>query len=76
MRARSQFLGQVLGVQPDLDAAQVVDAGPGLDPARGADACWTLVNSLVYDRLVLDRGWSLEDYEDWLVAVVTATLLD
>jgi hypothetical protein len=35
VRARGQFLGQVLGVEPDLDAAQVVDAGPGLDPARG-----------------------------------------
>lgn len=48
---------------------------PGLAPSRGADVCWALVNSVLYDRLVLDRGWTRDDYEDWLFAVVSATLL-
>jgi AcrR family transcriptional regulator len=56
--------------------ASVGGLRPGLDPTRGADACWSLVNSVLYDLLVLDRGWSPADYEDWLVTVVSATLLE
>jgi AcrR family transcriptional regulator len=48
---------------------------PGLRPEHAADICWTLLNPGGYDRLVLDRGWSQPAYEDWLVTVVSASLL-
>ena len=48
---------------------------PGLDPEQAADICWTLVNSPVYERLVHDRDWSRAAYEEWLVTVVSASLL-
>jgi AcrR family transcriptional regulator/predicted GNAT family acetyltransferase len=49
---------------------------PGLEPEHAADICWTLLNPGGYHRLVLDRGWSRSAYEDWLVTVVSASLLN
>jgi AcrR family transcriptional regulator/predicted GNAT family acetyltransferase len=42
---------------------------------RAADACWSLVNSMLLHLLVTTRGWSLPEYRDWLVQLVTTTLL-
>ncbi|HZJ07748.1 MAG TPA: hypothetical protein VFD59_20135 [Nocardioidaceae bacterium] len=41
---------------------------------RGADTCWALVNSLLPHLLVTTRGWSLEEYGEWLVRVVSTML--
>lgn len=38
----------------------------GLDPARASDIIWTLIAPEVYELLVGDRGWSLDEYEQWL----------
>lgn len=40
--------------------------GPGLDVDRGADILWTLNHPSVYQLLVGDRGWTPEQYEEWL----------
>jgi predicted GNAT family acetyltransferase len=42
---------------------------------RAADACWALINSLLLHLLVPLRGWSLQEYGEWLVRVVSTTLL-
>ena len=43
---------------------------------RGADACWALVNSLLLHLLVVTRGWSLQEYGEWLVQVASTMLLE
>lgn len=43
---------------------------------RGAEACWALVNSLLLHLLVSKRGWSLQEYGQWLVRVSSTTLLE
>jgi AcrR family transcriptional regulator len=56
----------------------LADAGglrAGVAVEEGAEACWALVNSLLQQLLVAGRGWSREAYGDWLVELVSATLL-
>jgi hypothetical protein len=56
-----------------VGARRVVDAvaergglRPGLDRERGADIVWTLNSPDVYQLLRGVRGWSHDEYEDWL----------
>ena len=43
---------------------------------RAAEACWALMNSLLQQLLMSDRGWSRAQYRDWFVRVVITTLLE
>ncbi len=43
--------------------------------ARAADIIWTLASERTYLALVRDRGWSTQDYEDWLTDQLIAALL-
>jgi AcrR family transcriptional regulator len=47
----------------------------GLDPARARDALWVLNSPEVHRLLVADRGWSNDDYQDWLAGTMARTLL-
>jgi AcrR family transcriptional regulator len=47
-----------------------------LDVERAADSCWALLNSLLLPLLMEGRRWSRHDYGDWLVRIVSATLLE
>jgi len=47
----------------------------GLPVWEAGDVVWTLCSLAVYDLLVLERGWTEERYEAWLVAVLTEQLL-
>jgi len=48
---------------------------PGLDVARAADLLWTLNHPDVYWLLVGQRGWTPEEYEEWLADAFCAQLL-
>jgi AcrR family transcriptional regulator len=48
---------------------------PGVTPERAADVCWAQNDGSAYRRLVLDRGWPAAAFEQWLVRVVTTSLL-
>ena len=48
---------------------------PGLDVARGADILWTLNHPDLYSLLVGDRGWTPEQYEEWLGDAFCSQLL-
>ena len=43
--------------------------------AHAADIIWTLASERTYLALVRDRGWSTQDYEDWLTDQLIAALL-
>ena len=49
--------------------------GPGLDVDRGADILWTLNHPDLYRLLVGDRGWTPEQYEEWLGEAFCSQLL-
>jgi AcrR family transcriptional regulator len=41
---------------------------PGLDVERAADIAWVLADGSAYHRLVLQQGWTHEEYAAWLGA--------
>jgi AcrR family transcriptional regulator len=47
-----------------------------LDPDRARDIVWTLNSPEVYELLVNDRGWSPDEYEQWLARTLADTLAE
>lgn len=48
---------------------------PGLSADRAADILWTLCAQANYDSLVTSRGWSHDEYRDWLADTLAQALL-
>lgn len=48
---------------------------PGLSERDAADIIHALASPEVYGLLVLDRGWNVERYENWLSSILTDQLL-
>jgi hypothetical protein len=46
-----------------------------LTAERAADVLWTLCAQANYDSLVTARGWTHEQYRDWLADMLAAALL-
>ena len=46
----------------------------GINPDEVRDLLWNYLAIDHYERLVLDRGWSLQRYTAWLTAAVTTAL--
>jgi AcrR family transcriptional regulator len=47
----------------------------GLDPERAADIFWAMSSPHLFRMLVSDRGWTPEDYRDWLEGQLRGELL-
>lgn len=45
-----------------------------VDPDRARDLVWTLISPEVYELLVVDRGWSHDEYERWLAHTLVDAL--
>jgi len=59
-------------------AAHLAAAGalaPGLRMERARDLIWLHTAPDTYRQLVLERGWSLDEYERWFAASLAAALL-
>jgi len=57
---------------------QLVDEGafaPGIDRDRAADIVWALCESRIFSGLVRERGWTPDEYRDWLAAQLSGALL-
>ena len=48
---------------------------PGLGVARAADILWTLNHPDLYWLLVNERGWTPEQFEEWLGDALCSQLL-
>jgi hypothetical protein len=48
---------------------------PGVSVEEARDTLWTLNSLVVHDLLVLQRGWSVERYQDWLTLAMAGLLL-
>jgi AcrR family transcriptional regulator len=46
-----------------------------LDAATAGDIIWTMTGREIYRMLVLDRGWTSEQYETWLGQMLSSALL-
>jgi AcrR family transcriptional regulator len=47
----------------------------GLDVDRAADILWTLIHPSIWQCLVVERGWTPEQHEEWLAETSCAQLL-
>ena len=47
----------------------------GLTVPEAVDMCWILMNPLLQQRLLVERGWAPAALEEWLLRLVTASLL-
>jgi AcrR family transcriptional regulator len=56
----------------------LLDKGPlraGLDADTAGDVVWVLIDASLYHRLVIERGWTKEQFRDWLAETFEAQLL-
>lgn len=56
----------------------VASIGPlreGLDLERATDLLWGLLDPGLFDRVVLNGGWSAQEFADWLAATLEHSLL-
>jgi hypothetical protein len=79
----AQHVGGAVAQQRLVGAGRIVDAvagraglRTGLDRERGTDIVWTLNSPDVYQLLRVTRGWSPDDYENWLGRSLTDALLE
>ena len=49
---------------------------PGITATLARDILWTLTSYDIHRRLVVERNWSSDRYEEWLGDTLVATLLD
>ncbi|WP_143220861.1 TetR/AcrR family transcriptional regulator [Actinomadura sp. CNU-125] len=61
-----------LGIEMIVD--RIRDTGRPVDP-RASDIAVALMSHGVHDSLVVDAGWSHDDYEDWLKRTLITALL-
>ena len=47
---------------------------PGTDRRRAVDTFFALVNSATYELLVTERGWTLSQWQAWLVEIIEQEL--
>jgi hypothetical protein len=48
----------------------------GLDPEKAVDLLWTLTSLRTWEDLVLERGWSVAEYEQRVNELLLAALCD
>lgn len=48
----------------------------GLKPGEAAETVWAISSAEVYSLLTIDRGWSGEQYSQWLAKTLANLLLD
>jgi AcrR family transcriptional regulator len=72
-RIQRDFLENQRGLVESLDARGALRAG--LTVERGTDILWTLNHPDVW-LLLLDRGWTPEEFETWFADAVRQQLLD
>jgi len=72
-RIEKEFYDNQRAIAEQLHQTGALKAG--LDADRGADILWTLNHPSVYAMLVGDRGWTPQQYEEWLGDAFCAQLL-
>jgi len=66
MRGMGYFIDCVMANGPLRD---------NLDKTTAVETTWALTSAEVYNLLIIDRGWSADEYEFWLAETLTRLLL-
>jgi AcrR family transcriptional regulator len=68
---RQRYTGQsrIVAALVERDALE-----PGLDPAKTADMVYALMAPDVHRILTIERGWTSEEYETWIVRCLRSLL--
>jgi AcrR family transcriptional regulator len=72
-RIESEFHANQRVVVASIDEKGAL--GPGLDVDRATDILWTLNHPDVWQLLVVQRGWTPDEYERWFADTAVAQLL-
>jgi AcrR family transcriptional regulator len=67
--------GRRTGMAEFVACVQPAAIRPGLTAERATDAVWALTDPRLYLGLVVERGWSKDDYTRWLGAQLASALL-
>jgi AcrR family transcriptional regulator len=67
---RLEGQGRFVGRLADRDSLRA-----GLPFEKARDVVWTLCSLAVYDLLVIARGWTSEQYQEWLTSALIQDLL-
>jgi AcrR family transcriptional regulator len=67
---RLNGLGRFTGLLAEGNALR-----PGLSVEQARDIIWTLCSAPVHDMLVIERGWTSDEYRDWLADALKRELL-
>jgi hypothetical protein len=70
---QTERLGGARGFVRILAAKGPLQAG--LDVERAGDVMWTLIDTSLYQRLVVERGWIPADFRVWLARRICSELL-
>lgn len=70
---RAQRLTAMRELAGQLDRRGALPAGMAIDEA--ADILWLFNDGRVYHRLVIERGWPAERFEQWLAAALVGQLI-
>ena len=72
-RIQSDFRGIQLPIVESLDEKGALR--PGLDVERATDILWTLNHPNLWQLLVVERGWTPEEHEQWFADTACDQLL-
>jgi AcrR family transcriptional regulator len=72
-KIQREFYGNQLAVAKELSKRKALRKG--LDVTRAADVLWALNHPDLYWLLVGERGWTPEQYEEWLADAFCSQLL-
>jgi hypothetical protein len=61
--------------EPIKNLAKENELAPGLDQKKAHDIMWAFTGRDLYRMLVIERGWSSQEYEAWLANLLAQTLL-
>lgn len=79
LRAFAEDVNAKRLIDSTTTAEQLAARGPlraGVDLRRARDLIWTLNSPEVHDLLTVDRGWTADDYQQWLAAALSDALLE
>lgn len=66
--------GMGLAAAEMIQAAREQDRAILLPAEHAGDALWFLTGPWAYRALVIDRGWSLDEYEEWMARTIAGQL--
>ena len=72
-RIKTEFHGVLRGVIESIDGKRRL--APGLDAERATDILWSLSHPSLWQLLVVERGWTPDEYERWCADTTCAQLL-